>query len=578
MDYKNYYDYHENELMQESMIDDVLKSASNYKKELDKAENLYDKMDITNDKLGKLKNDTETIDKTLQKHRVDTRSIVARARNSVLQFPIYVTQTLRVNEAQIIAGLFERVYTTLVQTVLSHNQILNEEEANNLVFLKKFHSNLKEAADVIVNKYYEPIDDIDKMIYESIFYSQRLTENCTVDFSVIPCTDTNLILENSRLLNDPLTGFIYLTESDNNNLNDFEKKEEISSKYVTLNEDDLKEMAKERADISDSEWKIINMSNKEIEEELLRASNKNKIDKSLRQAIDRKIDQKHKSEDKFKKSIDELKKDIKDGKINGYSYDGVRYRRKENMGKTTITKRKKEDEKAIDAPKILRDSDIKKINGMLPYTIEATFRIRTSHGIDRDIKYIIGIKSVMHLIRAQDLVEDINELVTGNIKSLQKVRYKTGEIKFADYFFNIKNIKADAAKHINYNKRWINTLKRLAEYGKTNRSLMKKPIELITGGGVPIPNGTLILSQPDVTMITNQSGIDLSKVSNAKRLARSLFLIAVVIVDSSAGTMRVLFPDSDNDWDVQSLSAIDAELAKTDNSQLMKELNRMVNR
>lgn len=122
------------------------------------------------------------------------------------------------------------------------------------------------------------------------------------------------------------------------------------------------------------------------------------------------------------------------------------------------------------------------------------------------------------------------------------------------------------------------TLKRLGEYNSTNGSLLKKPITAITGGSVPIPNGTLILSQPDVTMLTNQTGIDLSVVSNAKKLARRLFLIAVVIVDSSAGTMRVLFTDSDNDWDVQSLASIDAELSKTDNSQIMRELNRMVNK
>ena len=91
-------------------------------------------------------------------------------------------------------------------------------------------------------------------------------------------------------------------------------------------------------------------------------------------------------------------------------------------------------------------------------------------------------------------------------------------------------------------------------------------------------NGTMVLAQTDVTAMMNQTGIDLSVVSNAKRLARALFLIAVCIVDSSDGTMRVLFPDSSNDWDVQSLASIDAELSKTDNSQLMRELNRMVNR
>ena len=57
----------------------------------------------------------------------------------------------------------------------------------------------------------------------------------------------------------------------------------------------------------------------------------------------------------------------------------------------------------------------------------------------------------------------------------------------------------------------------------------------------------------------------------------NLFLIAIAIVDPSAGTMKVLF-DQDVNWDVQSLAAIDAEVSKMDNSNLMKELNKMVNK
>ena len=90
--------------------------------------------------------------------------------------------------------------------------------------------------------------------------------------------------------------------------------------------------------------------------------------------------------------------------------------------------------------------------------------------------------------------------------------------------------------------------------------LVKKGVQAITGGHVPIPNGTMVLAQSDVTKLVNETGIDLSMVSNVKRLAKALFLIGVVIIDATAGTMRVIFPDSDSSWDVQSLSSIDAEL------------------
>ena len=586
MKYQNEYGYPTNDRMYtEGIIDDALKSTANvdvdkvkeeWNNAADSDDPNYNKLDSFNkNALDKAQKSLGSIDKTLSKNRVDTRSIITRARNSVLQFPVYVTQTLRVNEAQIIAKMFEKVYTTFVQTVLSQNQLLDEEEANNLVFLKSFHTNLKEAADVLINEYYKPIDEMDQMMQDSIFYSERLTENCSVEFKVVPSTNKDLILENARLIHEPLAGFIYLSEADKT------ETKEMTNKYSTVSTKELEEMAKEKAKLSNIEWKLIEMSNQEIEDETMKSLGKTKSDDQVKEAVKRKIEQKSVANDKYKKALDDLKDDIKNGKVNNYSYDGVRYRRVDNTTKNstvTRTSDSKEIEKAVDVPKLLRDTDIKKINSIEPYMVEVTFRIRTKQGIDRDIKYIIGIKTVMHLIRTQDLVDDLEELITGNIKSLQKVRYKTGEINFMDYMFNFKALKSDAAKHINYNKRWINTLKRLADYRKMNGAVMKKPVEVLNKGDVPIPNGTLILAQPDITMLTNQTGLDLSKVSNAKRLARNLFLIAIVIVDSSAGTMRVLFPDSNNDWDVHSLAAIDAEVSKTDNSKLMKELNRMVNR
>ena len=146
-------------VLQEGMIDDVLSSTAGidtktikdaWKEDDDgKKPDLYDSLNTTNrEGIQKAKGMADALDKhVFGKMRIDNRSIVARARNSVLQFPMYITQSCPVAPAQTISKLFERVYTTLVQTVLSQNQIMDEEEANNLVFLKKFHTNLKESTE-----------------------------------------------------------------------------------------------------------------------------------------------------------------------------------------------------------------------------------------------------------------------------------------------------------------------------------------------------------------------------------------------------------------------------------------------
>lgn len=620
-----------NNLFQEGILKDSLKAAADIdadkiKQDWQNASNAIEKLDAVNKgALEKGKDLADEVEKYRSKWSADTSSIIARARNSVLQFPIYITQTIRYNEAHIIGKMFERVYTTLVQTVLSQNPIMDEEEANNLVFLKKFHTNLKEAADVFVNKYYEPIDDIDRMMCESVFYEQKLSENCVVRFSVVPTVDQDLILENARLMNEPLAGFMYLQEA----LTEEEKKQtdstlETSSKTVILSDKDLQDMAVERDKLKKDVVDLANSSAEDIRKEVKAelgdgpsrdksGSNATEVEnhrKKIDQEVQDRLRKHEAAKDQLDNSIKQLKDDIKymqddeeslDKKVSSgqitdadkkrilelqkshpyISFRNGQYRRQEDMKKKIVKPHEHREtpvNRAVDAPRLNKDSEIKKFNGLLPYTMEASFRIRTKNGLDREVKYIIGVKSVLHMFRAQDLAEDLRELITGNIHSLRKVRYKTGELSFKDYFFNIKGLKADAAKNINYNKRWLNTLKRLGEYKKQHGSFMKKPIEAMAGGNVPIPNGTMVLSQPDVDTLTSQTGIDISVVANAKRLARSLFLIAVVIVDDVRGTMNVLFPDSDNEWDVQSLAAIDADLAKTDNSQLMRELNHMVNR
>lgn len=493
-------------------------------------------------------------EKNASKNFINRGSIIARSRNSVMQFPVYVTQTIRVNEAHIISKLFERVYASLFQTILAQNPIIDQDEANNLVFLKRFHTNINESADLILyNEFYSPIDDLDEMLKESVFYKEQVTPTMAIRFRRIPCVDQYLVKECARLATDPLEGLDYLKEDGQNSQN--------IDKWRNLTDDEIRAIAIDNLTVKDAKTGDIRKA-KQNEIKLIEMSDKDAKNLSNKEQKDRA---------NLLAKVDEIEYKLKE-KIKNNEYKTV-YKYKDGKYYSKID--------AINAPKVpilLKDTDVKKINGMLPYTIEAAFIMQDKDGnAVKEVKFIIGIKTILHVIRPQDLSEDVKELVTGNIKSLQKVRYKTGEITFMDYLFNTKGIKNDAAKSVNYNKKWINTLKRLGEWEKINGSLLKTPAEFIRGGDIPIPNGTLILSKTDVNIITNQTGIDLSVVSNAKRLARSLFLIGICIVDSSAGKMSVLFPDSSSEWDVQSLASIDADLAKSDNSQVMRELNRMVN-
>lgn len=552
--------YDDEGFFQEGIINDSFAAAKAQMKNLKDAKGV-ERVKKVNSGINKTNEYLSGKERQLSNNMIDNRSIIARARNSILQFPMYIVQSIRTSEAQIIAKMFERVYASLVQTVLSQNQILDEKEANDLVFLKKFHVNLQESAINIINEYYEAIDDIDQIMQESIFHREQISDNLFVEFRVVPTTEDLLIKENSRLLNEPLQGFIYLKEANDKN----DKDETVETRTRTQ-----KTVDRTDDEIITDEMMVDIAKNMK----LFHKDGPNKGEPDI-EAVKKKI--------RSFQGIDLDGKRIKVRRIG--SKGGYEYYIPGSSGKTISTEvnsrkmpKQSQYTPGVDAPRFLRDTDIKKMNDMLPYSMEATFRLKSDGKIVGDVKYIIGIKTVMHLIAVKDLAEDLREIITGNVKTLQKVRYKTGEIGFMDRYFNIKGIKADAAKNINRSKRWLNTLKRLGEYNRLHGSLFKKGLSAFTNGNIPVPNGTLILTKSDVISLTDETGIDLSIVDNAKRLGKALFLMAFVVVDSTAGKMNVLFIDGANSWDVQSLSSIDAELAKTDNSQLMKELNRMVNR
>ena len=391
------------------------------------------------------------------------------------------------------------------------------------------------------------------MMVDSLFYSEEVSKNCVAEFR-LSSAEPELTKENSRLLNEPLSGFFYLREA----------KDETTRSSITtrktvekiLSDEELSEVAKKQGC-----------------------------------------------------TLEELKYDIAADNIN-VSYEGrpIKFRKRKNdnngeyylpatnnISDTSTSKETRIHTDDVKVPVLLREAEIRKINGMLPYTMEVSFRLRDDNGKLQDalVRYVLGIKTVLHLISIKDLSEDIREIVNGDIKTLRKVRYKSGELSFKDYLFDISNAKKTALNNVKTGKKWLNTLRRLAEYQKLKGTMFSKYAVMGTAfkatgdkgissmqdqAHFPIPNGTIVLSQPEVMKLKSDTGIDLNTVSNAKRLAKSLFLIAVVIVDATAGTMRVLFTDSDNAWDIQSLSSIEQEVNKVDNKKLANELNHMINR
>lgn len=542
----------------------------------------------------------------INKARVNNKSIVTRAKKSIFNFPIFISQSIRINEAHIISKMFERVYATFVQTVIAQNQRVSEDEFNDLEFLKKIHTNLDrdlaESTDIPAgyNIYYKPIDFTDECLHDSLYKKIKLTENVSVIFKGIDPRGRHydLAAMHQRLINEPLKGFSYLsedvahkgsrsTERKSGDYLDMDGQIKIIAKNTgNVNGINLYKKFKGADEISakDAGFGVFEDlrsmghdayigSKGNIYYKIGKNKYTNKYDVLTPQQLSdifSALDDKHSLPGDVLK--DRNGKWMYKGRIEttkDMSYEDPQFGKWGNLSADYGS-----------APKLLRDSDIKKINGMLPYTIEAKIMVKNFKGLagDSGISIVIGVKSILHIIQPKDLGDDIKDIILGNIKKIQKVRYTTGEITFKDYLFGMTGAKKAAAQTYKGKKKWLSVLKRLGDYSKMYSSALKDPVMALNKGVVPIPNATMVLTSLDVENIKSNSGVDLNKVSVVRILAKQLFLICFVIVDSSAGKMKVLYPESDTDWDVQSLASVETDLAKTDNSELVKELNRVVNR
>lgn len=217
----------------------------------------------------------------------------------------------------------------------------------------------------------------------------------------------------------------------------------------------------------------------------------------------------------------------------------------------------------------LLDKDVKKFNDALPYAIQ--IRLNVVNDSDQFVQYwdiIVGIKTIMHLIKSDEIIDNVaNSLKTRNAV-FNFIRWTTGEISFfKDLILHLDDLRFDLmAKSKGYSS-WFPTLKRLKDKKITFRNF--KPTNII-------PNATLIISSYEADMIEKQHGINIRDVAMAKRLIDTLMLMSFIIMDDASNTMDIL-TEGRNSFETYALETIKREVAATSSSaSLNREIGRML--
>ena len=546
-------------------------------------------------------------------YRSTGKSIIAAAKGNLFEFPVFISSSVQLDYATATSSLLEQIYASYLQSALSLNPIVDESLVRNKTPFAKFQSD--------TNRYVE-YTDMD-YAHDAVHNEVVMENGDSLEFDMMSIEDRDgkVIVEyyNKR----PLSEFDhYFQEQD---AKDYEierltKKLENASKHIKDLKDDLsdanstkdyfKNAAVNASARADREAKRADKAEKRGVDAATLANYENQLNDYKKEIDDAKEalkESKNRANEmeslrKLKKEIDDADKEYKLA-VDKFNYqrskdarDEARADRRDKLesDKFAHTKERerqtdeiRERERAEDwnrdlkfkysvkAPELLDETKIKKLNTMKPLMMNVQFHVQDKTGaLSEAINYVVAVKTYNRIIDA-DTLPDVAEYPLKEMNKIaRKAKWRAGELKFfRDIVFKVKQKKQTAVDSRDPKRKWYRRLYELAHMtgdaptkaaikGKNiTWSVVKSQIEDDFDFGV-IPNSTLVISSNDVVNVKAKTGIDLLNGHTATKLCKELFLIAMVVIDTDAESIKILLPDNHDDYEVHSLASVNKQLAE----------------
>lgn len=546
-------------------------------------------------------------------YRSTGKSIIAAAKGNLFEFPVFISSSVQLDYATATSSLLEQVYASYLQSALSLNPIVDESLVRNKTPFAKFQSD--------TNRYVE-YTDMD-YAHDAVHNEVVMENGDSLEFDMMSIEDHDgkVIVEyyNKR----PLSEFDhYFQEQD---AKDYEierltKKLENASKHIKDLKDDLsdannttdyfKNAATSASARADREAKRADKAEQRGVDAATLANYENQLNdykKDIDEAKEALKESKNRANEM--ESLRKLKKEIDDADkeyilaVDKFNYqkskdarDEARADRRDKLesDKFAHTKERerqtdeiRERERAEDwnrelkfkysvkPPEMLDETKIKKLNTMKPLMMNVQFHVQDKTGaLSEAINYVVAVKTYNRIIDA-DTLPDVAEYPLKEMNKIaRKAKWRAGELKFfRDIVFKVKQKKQTAVDSRDPKRKWYRRLYELAHMtgdaptkaaikGKNiTWSVVKSQIEDDFDFGV-IPNSTLVISSNDVVNVKAKTGIDLLNGHTATKLCKELFLIAMVVIDTDAESIKILLPDNHDDYEVHSLASVNKQLAE----------------
>lgn len=550
-------------------------------------------MTIVKDILDTYKEFKKDSDDFLNLGKSSRQSISKSAKKGTLQFPVIVSKTLSLEEVTTISKALERQYVSFVRIMTSLNS--STSSAKDIEgYLKSIHQNFDlddvdsmyrvgtfvRSAEKALGESLQSIHDINMSLLKETKDFNELDYVKTTD------VDPKMLTKIGKLVEEKTGGKVYR----DNNGNLFSLNEDkVKEIFIHSNDDSTltlsespefekgyKGMLKMNMSLLESSMKLENKEISKPYESIFNEAILNDMSHNSNMVLisEKKGQGKKATANKIPTSSPTPPKPasaariISNSKVNldgNLNVKGIT-QKIPVTNKFTINNTiepSQDSVKHISREVKLTDNDVKKANELVPSMLQVTTHFTDSEGrITRSEDYIIGIKTIVHPVSSDSIIENLVKGVKRDKTFFNFLRLTTGEIAFfKDFLLAITDIK-DEVKTKYRDNQWWSALQRR----KHTANLMKR----IQVKNAPLPNSTIVISMEEVERIKQSNNIDFLNPKYGKDLIKSYYLLGFVILDSSLEVAHFMF-DGDVDFSQLSFTALERE-----NSNQAREMKNMM--
>lgn len=530
-------------------------------------DDLKESLGIDDDDFKGIKDGVNALDKSTSKFRKGikgAKSVVKAAKGNIFEFPVFVSSSVPLDYATATTSLLEQVYASYLQMAISANPVISAKSAANGTQFAHLKSD--------TNKYLECVDTS----YQADACHNRIGLGYTmngdgkfIEFSLINIDDGEARIINEQCDYQPLSEFDhFFTEASNPKdypeamkelAKERRRNEALAGKVADVTKLKYANSALEK-NAAESAEKLKNLEKKyeELEKKYEKATDDaaKAKDERERQSAEREAESHKKEMEKIQLEIDKLR-------------DNADISRNVDINKGRIS-----------APQLMDETKIQKLNTMKPLMMTVDLNVEGKDGrIVQGVEYIVGVKTHNRLVDASTLPEVVEYPLKEMNKITRKAKWRAGELKFfKDILFKIPQKKQTAIDSRDPKRKWYRRLYELAHIkgdapakaiingDSVVKAFFKDKLGKYGDTNGVIPNAALVISKADVDIIKRETKIDMLKGSAAAKFCKELFMIAIVVIDNDAESIKILMPDLHSDYEVHSLGSVNKQLSLLDTS------------